>query len=42
MTGYLGRAAGRNLRARGFEQIFVLGENMEQLVGDQVRIDRDI
>ena len=27
-TGYLGRAAGRNLRARGFEQIFVLGEDI--------------
>ena len=39
MTGYLGRAAGRNLRARGFEQIFVLGENVER---DEVRIDRDI
>ena len=38
-TGYLARAAGRNLQARGFEQIFVLGENAER---GQVRIDRDI
>ena len=38
-TGYLARAAGRNLQARGFEQIFVLGENVER---DEVRIDRDI
>ena len=26
-TGYLARRAGRNLRARGFEQVYVLGEN---------------
>ena len=26
MTGYLARKAGRNLRARGFEKVYVLGE----------------
>ena len=27
MTGYLARKAGRNLRARGIEKVYVLGEN---------------